>query len=238
MATPPGPAPRPSSGIRYPLIDLMRVAAIGLMVFFHLFYDLDQWGFVDIDFRQDVFWFWLPKLIVWLFMLCVGMGLAMTHSRGVVWKKVGKRLAQLGGAALGVSLFTYFAFPKNWVYFGTLHCIALSSILALPFLRRPNWALALGLAMITLYWGLDLRLPSLSKYLGIVAMDYIPPHPWLGVVLMGIFFHSRGLQHWQAHWRLPGPVTWVSRHSLSIYLLHQVVLYGLVFFAHKLWAKN
>ena len=218
---------------RYPLIDLIRLTAIILMVFFHLFYDLDKFGFVDINFRQDPFWNNLPRLIVFLFMLCVGMGLALSHEKEIRWPKVGKRFVKVGLFALIISLYTYFAFPKTWIYFGTLHCIALSSVLALPFLRYPKLALTVGLGMALAYGGLSLRLPSLSRQLGIVSMDYIPPHPWLGIVLIGLFLHSCHFHQWKSHWRLPRWMTWASRYSLEIYMTHQIILYGLIFGLHQ-----
>ena len=222
---------------RYPIIDLMRFTAIALMVFFHFFYDLDQFRFVDINFRRDIFWSQLPIVIITLFMLCVGMGLALNHQGGIRWRRVARRFVQLAFWAALISLVTYLAFPKRWIYFGTLHCIAFSSVLALPLLRYPRMALAIGLVMQVCYWGLKLRFPSLSKYLGIVSMDYIPLHPWLGVVLIGIFLHSCQFHRWQGHYTLPRWVTWASRYSLRIYLFHQIFLYGLVFSVHKLLSR-
>ena len=220
---------------RYPLIDLMRFAAIALMVFFHLFYDLDQFGFVDIDFRKDPFWHQLPRLIITLFMLCVGMGLALSHGEKVRWHKVGRRFAQLAICAALISLATYVAFPKRWIYFGTIHSIAFSSVLALPFLRFPRLALALGLAANFCYWALEWRFRPFSRDWGIVSLDYVPLHPWMGVVLIGIFFHHWGLHRWrEGGLQLPAWITWASRHSLKIYMLHQVILYGLVFAIHWL----
>ena len=123
---------------RYPLIDLMRFCAISLMVFFHLFYDLDLFGFVDIDFKRDVFWKALPKLIVTLFMLCVGSGVYLSHHKGMEWKKAAKRFGKLALCAGLVSAVTLYAFPSRWVYFGTLHCIALSGLMALPFVKKTH----------------------------------------------------------------------------------------------------
>ena len=219
---------------RYPMIDCMRFAAIALMVFFHLFYDLDQFHFVDIDFKRDPFWSRLPRLIITLFMLCVGMGLALAHPVRVDWKKAAVRFAQLALCAGIISLVTFIGFPKRWVYFGTLHCIAMASVLALPFLRYPKLALAIGATMLVCYYGLDLRFRPLSRDWGIVSMDYIPLHPWLGVVLIGIFLHTHKFHRRKLPFTPPRWITWASRHSLKIYLTHQVALYGLVFCAHKL----
>ena len=87
------------------------------------------------------------------------------------------------------------------------------------------------------YWAFDLRFRPLSRDWGIVSMDYIPLHPWFGVVLIGLFLTSCGLHlSWQKRLNLPPWVSFISRHSLKIYMAHQVVLYGLIFSLHKLLA--
>lgn len=219
--------------MRYPIIDMMRVLAIALMVVFHLFYDLTLFKFVGIDFQNDPFWFWLPRFIVLLFLLCVGMGLCLSNKEKIQWIKVKRRFLKLTALAAVISIYTYFAFPKNWIYFGTLHCIAICSVLALPFINYPRTSLIVGLAINILYWLLKLRFVPFSRSLKIVSMDYIPLHPWFGIVLIGIFlyhvnFHKIGSDSI----RLPNWFLWISKQSLWIYVLHQIILYGIVYTAY------
>ncbi len=72
-----------------------------------------------------------------------------------------------------------------------------------------------------------------------VTVDYVPIFPWFGVVLAGIVVGRlvvAGLLDTPlARWRPTGPagraVVWVGRWSLAIYLIHQPILYGLLWAA-------
>ncbi len=213
----------------------MRFTAIVLMVIFHMAFDLDQFKFLDIDFNNDQFWYWLPRFIVLLFMLCVGFGLKISHTNSLHWSKIQKRFFKIFIPAIIISIYTYYAFPKNWIYFGTLHCIAFASVLALPFLNRPKTSLIIGVIFNLSYWILDIKhVPLISKSLNIVPMDYVPLYPWFGVVLIGIYlWHIGGHKILLAH--SPHPfIVYCSKYSLYIYLIHQPVIYGLVLLASKL----
>ncbi len=215
-----------NTSVRYPWLDVLRTFAIVLMIIFHFCYDLDLFGYVDIDFQGDLFWMWFPCFIVFLFLLSVGLSLRQAHHPQWRWRAFWKRWIKIAAAALAVSGATYIVFPQHWVYFGTLHNIAINSLLCLPFLAHPRLALAVAIAIIAAdLSGVEWPWLLLSH----PSVDYIPPLPWLAWVLLGIYLHSIG-----AH-RLPFPqgrfwraLTWPGRHSLLIYMLHQVALYGLV----------
>ena len=211
---------------RYPWLDALRAFAIYLMVIFHFSYDLNLFGHVDINFQQDLFWLWFPCVIVFLFLLSVGFSLRQAHYPDPRWPSFTRRLIKIAVCALGVSIATYFAFPKGWVYFGTLHNIAINSLLCLPFLARPKLAIIVCV-LILVGELLGLQWPWIQ--LEHSSMDYIPPLPWLAWVLLGIYLHSKG---WH---KLPFPssrvwqlLIWPGKHSLGIYMGHQIVLYSLV----------
>lgn len=226
-------------------IDAVRVLAIVLMIYFHLAFDLNVFNFVDIDFIADPFWWFLPRLIVALFLLAVGASMAVVDQRQELSaKRVLKRFFKLAFLALVISVFTYFAFPSTWIYFGTLHCIALCSLLAWPLLLLgPKKRMPLSLLITLILW-----LPVFTHnfiwpwiQLDHASMDYIPVLPWFGLVSLGIalydlrFFHACDpLLRPLAKFKLYSVVTWMGRHSLKIYLLHQPLLYGLVWLTYIL----
>lgn len=208
---------------RSTLLDQLRGIAVALMIFFHASYDLSLFNFIEIDPFQNPFWFGLPRLIVFLFLLCVGIGLRNSHQEKIAWRKFWQRFIKLSLCAAVVSLSTYYMFPTRWIYFGTLHCIALCSLLALPWLRAPILAILTATIIVLLeYFGYGIPWIKMAH----ASMDYIPAFPWIAVVFLGFFLHHLGL-HQQ---KIPRNkyLEFLGRHSLVIYLLHQPLLFGLI----------
>ena len=190
-----------SKSNRYPFLDFLRGIAVVLMIFFHLFYDLSLFNFVTIDFFKDPFWFWLPRLIVFLFLICVGMGQAITHEKKISYKKATKRGLKIGLLAVAFSVVTYILFPTKWIVFGTLHCIALSSLIILPFLKKPKICAIIAISIFISFYlikfitgGYFFIPPSPNLIFKIVSMDYIPIYPWCAVAFLGVT-----LKHFNFH---------------------------------------
>lgn len=203
------------------------------MVIFHFSYDLAVFGHVNIQFQKDPFWWGFPRLIVFLFLTAVGLSLRVVHIPEYRWKPFWKRWLKLALFAVIISVSTYFAFPDRWIYFGTLHSIAVTSLMAIPFVRYPRTsgilALVFLLPVVFFKWSLPwIELPHKS-------MDYIPAFPWVGVVFLGIFLHSVNFHQLNLPDIKPlRRLSWLGKHSLLIYMLHQPILYGLVMLATKI----
>lgn len=216
---------------RFNIIDQIRGLAIVLMVIFHFAYDLDLFKFVDINFSKDIIWFELPRVIVFLFLLAMGLSMPLVHHPKVNWKKFWPRWTKIAVAAIIISIATYFAFPKNWIYFGTLHCIATASLFSIPFMRIPRISAILGIMLLCakLFFGLTLPWFELSHS----SMDYIALFPWVGCVFIGF-----GLNYYKFHeltlfsGRPMRFLEYLGKHSLLIYLIHQPILYSLVYLSY------
>ena len=205
---------------RYMIIDVLRGFAVLLMIVFHLAFDLSYYRFVNIDFFEDPIWFGLPRFIVFLFLVCVGMGLAILHKDEIVWGKVRKRFIKIGGCALFITLTTYVLFPKNFIFFGTLHCIAVTSVIGVFFVKKPKLSLVLCILLLTANMVFKPTLIPVSAWLDVTPMDYIPVFPWIGVVFFGIYlesvnFHKISLKRN----RISKGFEIIGRHSLPIYLV-------------------
>lgn len=229
---------------RLAVIDLARGLAVVAMAVYHLSWDLSWFGFVDWPVAQGSGWRQFAAAIAGSFLFLAGISLDLAHHAGIRWRPFWRRFAVIVAAAAAVSLVTYFAFGDSFVRFGILHSIALSSLIALPFTRLPLWAAFAGA---TVFLSLPVWAASplfdgqLFLWTGLGApsfasVDYVPVAPWTGVTLAGLALSRsfRVLPVWQklsglAFSGTVGSFTrLIGRHSLAIYLLHQPVLYGLV----------
>ena len=220
---------------RFVFIDTLRGFAVILMVFFHLFFDLNLFKLVAIDVLKHPFWFWLPRWIVTVFLVCVGIGLALVHKNGIRWEHVWKRLIKIGGCALLITCTTLVLFPSQYIFFGILHCIAVSSVLGLLFVKYPKSSLLGFFVIILSYTIIKPSTEPLLDWLGIRPLDFIPIYPWFGMVLLGIFLES--IHFHKISIRQIRVVRWmayVGRHSLIIYLIHQPILFGVCYTIHKM----
>ncbi|HEU6441667.1 MAG TPA: heparan-alpha-glucosaminide N-acetyltransferase, partial [Microvirga sp.] len=199
-------------------------------------------------------WRWFARGIAGTFLLLAGVGLALAHARGFRRLQFLRRLLKVGGAALAVTLVTFFAFPDSYIFFGILHCIAASSVLALPFLRLPA-AVNLLAAAIFLAGPLLLTSPALDApyldWLGLgstdpMTNDYVPIFPWFGMVLIGVALgrallpqkSALSVARWRARNAPARALVWAGRKSLPIYLIHQPVLLALLYGVLQITGPN
>ena len=228
------------SNVRDSSLDLMRGLAIIMMIAFHFIYDLNSFGFTDVP----LFTHWVGIawrcLIVFLFLSAVGISLVIAHSKQLNIKKYIKRLMYLGIAALTVSAGTYIMFRDAWVYFGILHLIWISSVIAISFVNLPKISLFIAVLILV---GSIFNQPSFEffpkvfdPYLPLGSIDHYPLFPWLSFVFIGIY-----LGHYPLYQKvLTFRVNWLEvmgKYALIIYLTHQILLFGIVSLAFYLLTK-
>ncbi len=221
-------------------LDIFKGYAIVLMVLFHLCYDLNYFKYISIDLHRDTFWILARYVIVTMFLLGVGMSLAIAHQSHVKWTKVRKRIFLLGGASALISIVTYIVFPQSWVYFGILHFILVASLVGLLFLPYPLFSLFVAFIMLigsqmgwlNMHWlFLFLQEPlHLPKH----TEDLVPFIPWFAVVLIGMALTRYGYHEKVLKNRFFKPtlvhnktLAVFGRNALMIYLVHQPLFFGL-----------
>ncbi|HSU99143.1 MAG TPA: heparan-alpha-glucosaminide N-acetyltransferase [Roseiarcus sp.] len=239
-----GGAESASRSRRIDAIDCARGLALVGMAIYHLGWDLA-------DFRLAPPW--LPftpgmrlfsHIVASAFLALVGVSLALAHRKGFNRRAFWRRLAIVAGAAVLVSAGSYVFAPSEPITFGILHCIAVASLIAGPFVNAPASAsLAVGVAAIAAPWlgrsalfdppwllwlGLGQALPN--------TLDWRPLMPWAGIVFLGLgVARLPGVLAWMTspdRWRA-GSAPWraislAGRHSLAVYLIHQPILIGLL----------
>lgn len=218
-------------------LDVARGIAIISMVIYHFYFDLDNFNIIAIDMDGDAFWRHFRAAIVTLFLVTMGMSLALTHTKSICWSCLKKRSILLGGAAILVSIGSYIQFPDTWIFFGVLHFIFFASWLGLLFIGRV-WLSLLGIITILIGYFTD-TLHTRSLFQMVQEPLHLPPHytqdlvtifPWFAPVLVGIFIVAK---QWHVYPQLKPSaishrVAFLGKHSLLIYLIHQPILIGLI----------
>jgi uncharacterized membrane protein len=222
---------------RIAAIDALRGTAIVAMVAYHFCFDLTVFRLYGADFYRDPFWIGARGLIVTGFLLLVGISLVLAQRDAAPAARFWRRWVEIAGAAALVTAGSYLMFPRSFIYFGILHGIAASLLLARPLVPYPTAALALGIAAVVV--GNTVALPffdaPLASVVGLTTRkppteDFVPLLPWCGVVLLGI---AAGHALARTRFALLAPLdraprwlAWLGRHSLPIYLVHQPILLG------------
>ena len=231
----------------YGLLDTVRGVCILSMVAYHGMYDL-----VDIFGLPSAWYTGLPgyiwqQSICWTFILLSGM--CWQLSRRHV-----KRGLLLVGCGAAITLITWLVMPSQRILYGVLNQLGLSALLLIPldkvFRKIPAWA---GLGGTLLLFALTknvsrgslgfegLVLCRLPRWLyatdllavvgfpspGFWSTDYFPLLPWFFLFCAGYFLWSLLDKSPRAKELLrPGlrPLSFLGRHSLVIYLIHQPAL--------------
>jgi uncharacterized membrane protein len=234
---------------RLAAIDAWRGLAIVAMIAYHFTFDLRYFGVVRADFENDPFWLGARAAIVSSFLLLVGVSLVLARRADVATARFVHRIAIVAACAIAVSIGSYLVFPQRFIYFGILHLIVVSSVLARPLAGRPMLAAALGIAAIVA--GLLVSHPFFdtraTSWVGFNTVkpateDFVPLFPWIGVVLLGIAVgHEllrRDFSPIAPLARAPKALRWLGRHSLVVYMVHQPVLMGVLSLSQLLFLRR
>ncbi len=221
-------------------IDALRGIAIIGMVFFHANYMLLSLFSIDIlDFSQ-MFWFYLGKVVVILFIALAWISLYLSSygkSWWQIWTKSLRRAGIFGFLALSISLVTYGFFYEVRISWGIIHFFALSMLLSPLFLVFGRYLLLIWLIIVifpylwTPEWQSIFLIPIGYPPFGYFSADYYPIFPWFGIYLIGY-----GLTHILSRLGMFEKIfsldtnrcnflRYIGRHSLVIYIAHIPILY-------------
>jgi len=233
--------------MRYWEIDFLRGIAIVMMITFHFFFDLRYFGNYSINLHSG-FWWFFARITATIFILLVGISLTLSYSRAKKRKGLYRKYLYRGIKILSwgliITLITYLFFREGFIIFGILHFIGIAIILAYPFIRMRFLNLFLGILFIIagIYMaGMSFDF-SWLMWLGFMpkhfyTFDYFPILPWFGVALIGLFLGNLLYPNGRkiiSDYNSPfvSFFSFLGRHSLLIYLIHQpilvILLYALV----------
>jgi len=140
-----------------------------------------------------------------------------------------------------ITAVTLMMFPESWIYFGILHFMLIASLLTFALIGKPKITLSIGIVILLSYWvgwvpyGWPLNLiPGLPTY----TEDFVSPFPWLGVACIGLSLGEQLKKYnvvldrfssWEIGGGLGKTISFAGKRSLSIYMLHQPILFTLIF---------
>ncbi|NPE29199.1 DUF1624 domain-containing protein [Methanococcoides sp. SA1] len=231
-------------------IDLLRGIAITLMVFFHLLYDLDYFGYYDNDVRTGAV-FLIGRAAAFLFIFVAGISLTLSFSKQLEMEqtkpqfmKYVKRGTNIFLWGMAITAGSYIFLREGIIIFGVLHFIGVAIILSYPFLKHRSASLVA--AILTILAGIPLRTLTIEQpwllWVGIQptgfrSYDYFPLIPWFGVMLMGIYTGNVLYPQYKRKFILSDiselphikVLTYMGKRSLLIYLLHQPILIAILY---------
>lgn len=216
------------------LIDLLKFLAICLMVIYHTTYDLRLLNLHHTDLYTG-FWFALPRIIVFLFLFSSGASLAANfndYPKEKILPKIQIRFIKLATFSLIISLVTYIIFPDSWIYFGTLHCLCLATVIFPYFHSNTKRQILFIIIASIAYLVTPYNFDDWASTLSFQSMDFIAPIPWLIYFVLGITLlpwiktFELKIKHLLPETKI---INYVSQKALPIYLLHQIFIFGTLY---------
>ncbi len=243
---------------RIAFLDLWRGLAVVVMIFYHGAYDLASIFGVSFSFFGNPVYHVIQRFICCSFILLSGISCRFSKNnlkRGVITFCCG----------LLMTIVTWLVMPSELILFGILHFLGIAMTLAglmMPLLQKiPPLAGFIGtLLLAALTWNvsrgtlgmgvLSVPLPEVLYRSNLLfplgfyspsffSADYFPLLPWFFLFLAGYFlgrpFQSPFLPgFFRKNWA--PPLAFLGRHSLLIYLLHQPVLFGVLWLWFRLFS--
>ena len=209
-------------------LDSLRATALVLMLILNFVTDLNHFGLINTE-TGDMWW-WMARITASLFVGISGVSYFLAHRLEYDFTKTSGRTKRLIFWAFVITIITYIFEPSVYVRFGVLHLLALASIVAFPVARKPEFALGIGLILLIIPLSSNSNLVWFGLSETVIAVDYFPLNPWLGIFFIGLALASRiypegkpltGIQ-WPEKW------LWFGRNTLTIYVIHQPILIGLL----------
>ena len=229
-------------------IDLLRGIAILLMIFDHVLFDLINFYGINVPLKTGTLAFTysvVESFFAGLFIFLSGISSSFPRSnllRGL------KLLFVAMALTLVTFIFsTYFLSPEDniTIWFGVLHCLAVSMLLA-PLFLKLNKYVALSIAFVITFifpfWvsGINAAgtVPNNAlSFLGFytntfTSGDYFPLIPWMGVFIFGVVFGRVFYKEKKSLIKKdlkPIVFNYVGRYTLWIYLVHQPIVLGILY---------
>ena len=240
---------------RYEALDSIRGVVLISMILYHACWDLVY------IFKKNLGWYQSNGAYIWQQSICWTF-ILLSGFCWSLGKRPVRRGMIVFIAGVVVSLVTIVFMPEDRVIFGVLTLIGSCMLLMVPLekiLRKAaaGWGFFFSILLFVLtrninsgYLGFEswnmIRLPEvlykgyIMTFLGFAksefySTDYFSLIPWFFLFLSGYFLYCLTKEKFGKYlmkgWK---PLSILGRHSLIIYMLHQLLIYGLFTLLDKL----
>lgn len=239
---------------RYRLLDSIRGITLLSMIAYHAVWDLVYIFGVQLEWYGTKIGYVWQQSICWTFILLSGFCWSLGR------KKLKRGLTVFAGGFV-ITAVTMLVMPENRVVFGVLTLLGICMLIQIvlePLCRRCNSMVGMLLSFLlfcilkdinsgrigVVAWK-NVEVPKelyanlFTTLLGFPAKDffssdYFSVLPWYFLFLTG-YFLFRFMQEKELVQKMPDipivPLECIGRHSLMLYLLHQPVVYGVLYLA-------
>jgi len=210
-------------------LDNLRAIAIITMVIYHVLFDLNLFGLINLNLDKPPITF-LVIIFGVLFVTLAGITSALSH-------KLFKQSLKLLVFALLISITTYFFDKHTYVRFGILHLLALLTFIL--YLTKHKYLLLISLVFPIL---INYFYPNMMSIIlgfpptNFTSLDYYPIFPWAIPFGLGYILSKPIIQLAKSssiNFHIP-IISSIGKHSLIIYLIHQPIIFTIVFLCSKI----
>jgi uncharacterized membrane protein len=240
---------------RFPELDILKGIAVIMMVIFHFYYLYYILG-KDFTATNNPFISNLATISHTIFIILFGVNFSINYKKNKYksdyYKKQLKRFGIYSVIAIAISAITYNMFPHKFVIFGIFHFFAAALIMANLFAGKTKTIIGLILFTI-LQFSIqfskgtipskcyDIPLFCFISGIGNVnyqSIDHFPFIQFFIKVLLGMFIGDNlydiqnrniDLSQLDTYFKkstLLKSIAYLGKHSLSIYIIHWILLYS------------
>ncbi len=239
---------------RFPELDIIKGIAVIMMVVFHFYYLYYILG-KDFTAINNPFISNMATISHTIFIIMFGLNFSINYKKNKYksdyYKKQLKRFGIYSVIAMAISAITYTIFPHKFVIFGIFHFFAAALVMANLFAGKTKTIIGLILfTILNLVIGdtipskcYDIPLFCFISGIGNVKYQSIDHFPFIqfflkvlagmfiGENLYGIQNRTIDLSQFDTYFKkstLLKPIAYLGKHSLSIYIIHWIILYSYV----------
>lgn len=238
---------------RLKLLDAIRGFTLINMILYHTLYDITMFTTKGLEWYDKTPGYIWQQAICWTFIFLSGM----CRSMG---KRHLKRGLIVSACGIVITLVTLIFMPEERIFLGILTFMGAAMLFVIPFekmFRQMNPYLGMGVNAVLFFLTKDIyfhwlgfesihlvKIPDffyqnvITAFFGFPPLDffsgdYFPFFPWIFLFLTGYFFwlaFGNKIKNWKIMKAdMPG-FEFLGRHSLLIYMLHQPICFGMVYF--------